>query len=265
MLKAILYYILLIAEFIITIFAGGFAVGIYIALCMDKNQFTDKDKIVTELSPVMTGICIMSMLIIWLTFYKAKFSKFTLGKVIPSKKWKTMLFTSLPMVGITLFYYTLMNLFQIQLMPKEMGEIGYLMFIPFALFGSFITAYIFYGAIQEELIRCGKKPWVQLLTLCIMILPLCAFSILRDNHISWEYLAILALICMCYCVWLYGKTRSSIILFVVYIASNLVPYLTEKLSLPVALLLLAIGLALTICGTIGLRKYLPEMIEKDEN
>lgn len=265
MLKAILYYILLIAEFIITIFGCGFAMGIYIALCMDKLDFTNKEEIVNKLMPMLIVIIMISMLIIWLTFHKAKFSKFTLGKVIPSQKWKAMLFTSLPVMGITLFYYTLMNLLQIQFVSKEMEEIGYLKFIPFALFGSFITSYIFYGAILEELIKCGKKKWVQILTLCIMTLPLSTFSVSRENHISWEYLAILATICIFYSVWIYGKTRSSIILFVVYLASNLIPIFREKLSFPIALLLFAIGLALTTYGIIGLRKYLPEMIEKDED
>lgn len=265
MLKAILYYILLIAEFIITIFGCGFAIGIYIALCMDKQDFTNKEEIVNKLSPMLIVIIMISMLIIWLTFHKAKFSKFTLGKVIPSQKWKAMLFTSLPVVGITLFYYTLMNLLQIQFVPKEMEEIGYINFIPFALFGSFITAYVFYGAILEELIKCGKKIWVQILTLYIMILPFSAFSVSRNNHISWEYLAILATICIFYSVWTYGKTRSTTILFVVYLSSNLIPIFMEKISLTIALLLLAIGLALTTYGILGLRKYLPEIIEKDED
>lgn len=265
MLKAILYYILLIAEFIITIFGCGFAMGIYIALCMDKQDFTNKEEIVNKLSPMLIIIIMISMLIIWLTFHKAKFSKFTLGKVIPSQKWKAMLFTSLPIMGVTLFYYTLMNLFQIQFVPKEMEEIGYLKFIPFALFGSFITAYIFYGAIQEELIKCGKKKWVQTLTLCIMILPFSIFSVSRESHICWEYLTILTMICIFYSIWIYGKTRSTTILFVVYLASNLIPSFMRKLALPISLLLLAIGLGLTIYGIIGLRKYLPEMIEKDED
>lgn len=265
MLKAILYYILLIAEFIITIFGCGFAIGIYIALCMDKQDFTNKEEIVNKLSPMLIVIIMISMLIIWLTFHKAKFSKFTLGKVIPSQKWKAMLFTSLPIMGVTLLYYTLMNLLQIQFVPKEMEEIGYINFIPFALFGSFITAYVFYGAILEELIKCGKKIWVQILTLCIMILPFSAFSVSRNNHISWEYLAILATICIFYSVWTYGKTRSTTLLFVVYLSSNLIPIFMEKISLTIALLLLAIGLALTTYGILGLRKYLPEIIEKDED
>lgn len=265
MLKAILYYILLIAEFIITIFGCGIAIGIYIALCMDKQDFTNKEEIVNKLSPMLIVIIMISMLIIWLTFHKAKFSKFTLGKVIPSQKWKAMLFTSLPIMGVTLLYYTLMNLLQIQFVPKEMEEISYINFIPFALFGSFITAYVFYGAILEELIKCGKKTWVQILTLCIMTLPFSTFSVSRENHISWEFLAILATICIFYSVWTYGKTRSTTILFVLYLASNLIPFFTGKLALPISLLLLAIGLALTIYGIIGLRKYLPEMIEKDED
>ena len=265
MLKAILYYILLIAEFIITIFGCGFAMGIYIALYMDKLDFTNKEEIINKLMPMLIVIIMISMLIIWLTFHKAKFSKFTLGKVIPSQKWKAMLFTSLPVMGITLFYHTLMNLLQIQFVPKEMEEIGYLKLIPFALFGSFIASYIFYGAILEELIKCGKKKWVQLLTLCIMMLPFSIFSVSRENHISCEYLAVLATICIFYSVWIYGKTRSSIILFVVYLSSNLIPIFMEKISLTIALLLLAIGLALTTYGILGLRKYLPEMIEKDED
>lgn len=263
MLKAILYYLLLIAEFVITLFIGGFAIALYIAFYAGTEATADQASFISDASPVVVSFSLLSMLIVWFTFYKAKFSKFTLGKVLPAAKWKTMLYTSLPMLGFTLAYYAAMNLLHINFLPKEMTEMGYLKFIPYAIVGSFFSAYVFYGAIQEELIRCRKKKWVQLITLILMMLPACVMTVSNEGDISWEHLGVLGLISTCYGFWIYGKTRSTIILFVIYFVSNLAP--SQILSAPLAGALLIIGLVMTVFGWIALRKELPEMIEKDEN
>lgn len=42
MLKAILYYILFLAEYLITIFLGGFLVGLYMAMNMDSGSHSQQ-------------------------------------------------------------------------------------------------------------------------------------------------------------------------------------------------------------------------------
>ena len=118
------------------------------------------------------------------TFGHYKFSRFSLGKVIPAAKWKAMTICTIPIVGITMVFYSIMNLFHLDFLPKQMMEISYLGFLPYNIIGSFISAYIFFGAIQEELIRCGKKRWVQLLTLSIMMLPACMMSVTTSGDIN---------------------------------------------------------------------------------
>lgn len=261
MLKAILYYILLIAEFIITIFIGGLGLGFFMTYYTQKHTIADKATFMSDVSPIIITFSLLSMVIVWFTFYKAKFSKFTLGKVLPVTKWKAMLYTSLPMFGFTLAYYAAMNLFQIHFLPKEMDELGYLAFIPYAVVGSFFSAYVFYGAIQEELIRCGIKKWGQLLTLCLMMFPMCVFSVSEETNIRWEYLALLGMISTCYGFWIYGKTRSTIVLFAVYFTSNLIP--SQIPSAPLAISLIIIGLAMTVWGGIILQKKWQEMLEEE--
>lgn len=124
MLKAILYYILLIAEFIVTLFVGGIALSFYIIYKTKQGAITNEAAFLNDASPVIILFSLLSMVIVWFTFYKAKFSKFTLGVVLPVAKWKAMLYTSLPMVGFTLAYYAAMNLFQIHFLPKEMDELA---------------------------------------------------------------------------------------------------------------------------------------------
>ena len=76
-------------------------------------------------------------------------------------------------------------------------------------------------------------------------------------------LTVLGFITLCYCSWIYGKTRSTIILFVLYFVSNLVPFHFESKVL--GILLLIAGTALTIGGFAALSRKLPEMLVKDEN
>ena len=261
MLKAILYYLLLIAEFMITLILGGSVVGIYMAIGEKKGYLNDTAALNSELSPIVIGISFLSMLIVWFTFGHYKFSKFSLGKVNSTTKWKAMLYTSLPMFGITLAYYAAMNLFHIDFLPKEMTQLGYFDFFPFAIIGSFFSAYVFYGAIQEELIRCGKKKWVQLLTLCLMMLPACVMSATESGDFSVN-ITILGMITTVYGWWMYSKTRSTIILFVIYFTSNLIP--SHIPSTPLCIALIVIGILMMVGGFKILKSNLPQLLTEDE-
>ena len=264
MLKAILYYILLIAEFLITIILSGVVMGLYMSVVMKTGYYAKNEQALENVAlPFITGFLLVAMLVIWGTFGYYKFSKFSLGKVRPAAKWKTMLYTTLPIFGFTLAFYATMNLSHIKFLPKEMLEMKYTTFLPYAFFGSFMSAYVFYGAIQEELIKSGKKLWVQMLTLCLMMLPACIMVVTTDGGVSMHF-TLLGIITTLYCCWTYEKTRSSITLFVVYLLPNLIPYTIE--SMPVNIILLVVGIAITIYGGITVQKKIPEMLEeKDED
>ena len=135
------------------------------------------------------------------------------------------------------------------------GVIAVIGFLP-------LVMVMYFGAIQEELIRCGKKSWVQLLTLSIMMLPASMMSVTSSGDIN-VYLTVLGFISLCYCSWIYSKTRSTIILIVLYFVSNLVPFQFESKVL--GILLLIAGTALTIGGFAALSRKLPEMLVKDED
>lgn len=267
MLKAILYYILYIVVFFITIAFIGFLYGIYIAYIevgASKGYFDAKttDALTTPSSPFIIGMLILCMLVIWHTFHHYKFSKFSLGKVVHTSKWKTIAFGSMPLVGITMVYYALTNLFHIDWLPKEMADMKYSNFLPYAFFGSFISAYVFYGAILEELIRSGKKKWVRYLTICLMLIPASILTASSVGDISLD-LTFNGIITTCYCCWLYEKTRSSIVLFACCLISNLVPYKFDAVPLGVALII--VGIPLTIVGIISLRKNLTNWLQQDES
>ena len=263
MLKAILYYILFLAEYLITIFLGGFLVGLYMAMNMHSGSHSQQIGALKEsIYPFIIVIGFLGILIVWFTFGHYKFSRFSLGKVIPAAKWKAMTICTMPILGFTMVFYSIMNLFHLDFLPKQMMDISYLGFLPFNINGSFISAYIFFGAIQEELIRCGKKRWVQLLTLSIMMLPACMMSVTTSGDINVD-LTVQGFITLCYCSWIYGKTRSTIILIVLYFVSNLVPFHFESKVL--GILLLIAGTALTIGGFAALSRKLPEMLVKDED
>ncbi len=152
MLKAILYYILFLAEYLITIFLGGFLVGLYMAMNMDSGSHSQQIGALKEsVYPFIIVIGFLGILIVWFTFGHYKFSRFSLGKVIPAAKWKAMTICTMPILGFTMVFYSIMNLFHLDFLPKQMMDISYLGFLPFNINGSFISAYIFFGAIQEEL------------------------------------------------------------------------------------------------------------------
>ena len=261
MLKAILYYILLIAEFMITLIIGGLAVGFYIAVAMKTDYYkTHQAAIEQAANPIVICFTVLAGLIVWLTFSHYKFSKFSLGKVEPAAKWKAMILSTLPILGITMAYYGLMNLLHIDFMPKEMTQMSFITIVPFALVGSFLSAYVFYGAIQEELIRNGKKLWVQILTLCIMMLPMCLLE--ESSTGNFVYFTILGLVSTIYGCWIYGKIRSTIVLFVVYLIPNLVPIAIS--SIPLCIILIIVGIALAIGGGMMLNKNLPEILTNED-
>ena len=258
MLKAILYYILLIAEFLITLFIGGSIMGIYMATGKNKDSLDNAAFLNQEFFPFVIGLCFLTMLVVWLTFGHYKFSKFSLGKVLPSDKWKAMAYTCMPIIGMTLAFNATSNLFNIDFLPKDMKDINYLTYIPFAVLGSFFSAYIFYGAIQEELIRCGKKKWIQLLTLCVMMLPASMMSMKANGDFAVE-LTFQGFITTCYGCWIY---RSTIVLFAIYFTSNLVPMTLEPKPLDIVLAI--VGTVMLIYGFIAVRKKMPKfLIEKE--
>lgn len=264
MLKAILYYILLIAEFVVTLIIAGLATGVYFAFAAQNGtnypHQTDIERIAI---PMVAFFTLLSGLFVWFTFSHYKFSKFSLGKVQPAAKWKAMLYATLPILGFTLAFYASMNLFHIDFMPKEITQMTFVTWLPSALVGSFFSAYVFYGAIQEELIRCGKKLWVQMLTLCLMMLPACLMVVTKNGDISAHF-TILGMISTIYACWVYQKTRSTIVLLVVYFIPNLTP--SAITSTPLCIILLAVGAIMTISSWIILQKNMPKMLlSEDEN
>ena len=140
MLKAILYYILFLAEYLSTIFLGGFLVGLYMAMNMPSGTHSQQIEGLEEsIYPFMMVIGFLGILIVWFTFGHYKFSRFSLGKVIPAAKWKAMTICTIPIVGITMVFYSIMNLFHLDFLPKQMMEMSYLGFLPWNVIGSFIS------------------------------------------------------------------------------------------------------------------------------
>ena len=140
MLKAILYYILFLAEYLITIFLGGFLVGLYMAMNMPSGSHSQQIEGLEEsIYPFMMVIGFLGILIVWFTFGHYKFSRFSLGKVVPAAKWKAITICSLPILGFTMVFYSIMNLFHLDFLPKQMMEMSYLGFLPWNVIGSFIS------------------------------------------------------------------------------------------------------------------------------
>ena len=263
MLKAILYYILLIAEYMITLIIGGLAVGFYVSIAIQTGYYKSHQAALESAGTmIIISFTVLAGLIVWLTFSHYKFSKFSLGKVVPQAKWKAMTYLTLPILGITMAYYAILNLQHIDFMPKEMTQMNFLTILPFAIVGSFISAYVFYGAIQEELIRCGKKLWVQTLTLCIMMLPLCLLTESATGNVM--YYTVLGMVSTVYGCWAYQLTRSSIVLYAVYLIPNLVPSVLT--STPICFALILVGIAMTLGGGMWLKKHKDSIIaEEDED
>ncbi len=264
MFKAILYYILYLAVFFITVLFGGFIYGLYVAIGTQKGYLNDQAAIIggSSSSPFAVICVLLGTLLVWLTFRHYHFSKFSLGHVIPATKWKTMGLTTLPLLGFSLVSRALMSVFHIEYLPKELLDTNYAGMVFYGIVGAFISAYIDFGAIQEELIRSGKRLWVQYLVICLMILPSCAITASKTGNVSLQ-LTLLSIVSACYGCWLYGKTRSSIIIFVCYLFDSLVPDKFESTALSIAII--AIGIALLMYGTWALRKHLPLLLQTDES
>ena len=84
MLKAILYYILVIAEYMITLIIGGLAVGFYVSIAIQTGYYKSHQAALESAGTmIIISFTVLAGLIVWLTFSHYKFSKFSLGKVVP--------------------------------------------------------------------------------------------------------------------------------------------------------------------------------------
>ena len=167
------------------------------------------------------------------------------------------------MMGFTLAYYALMSYFDIHFIPKEMSQFGFFQFLPLMLVGSFMSAYVFYGAILEELLKSGKKKWVVLLVYLLMIMPTTLTAGSGEGMALWIFYVLAALPCTLYGFWLYCKTRSSIVIFAVYLISNMVPF--NLGSNWVTILVCILGLGMMGYGFYLLKKNIePLLIQEDE-
>lgn len=245
MFKSILYYILMIAEFCSTMFVGGIVIGIYLAVSgkLEEVNANDQASLLKAGTPIIYVFCILAILILWFTFSKAKFSKFTLGRVNPAYKWKAMFWYTLPLFGITLMFIALFNLLDIKIYNKEIMPFDYIGMLPMILIGSFISAYIIFGAIHEELIKCGKKTWVSYLTVLVFsIIPFIATTL--GQSLTWIIMMMIwSIVQTSLLFYIYKTTRSTIVTFVACIICNLIP--TDISSIPLCTAMGCFGSTLT--------------------
>lgn len=245
MFKSILYYILMIAEFCSTMFVGGIVIGIYLAVSgkLEEVNANDQASFLKAGTPIIYVFCILAMLISWFTFSKAKFSKFTLGRVNPAYKWKAMFWYTLPLFGITLMFIALFNLLGIKIYNKEIMPLDYIGMLPMILISSFISAYIIFGAIYEELIKCGKKTWVSYLTVLVFsIIPFIATTL--GQSLTWIIMMMIwSIVQTSLLFYIYKTTRSTIVTFVACIICNLIP--TDISSIPLCTAMGCFGSTLT--------------------
>lgn len=245
MFKSILYYILMIAEFCSTMFVGGIVIGIYLAVSgkLEEVNANDQASLLKAGTPIIYVFCILVMLILWFTFSKAKFSKFTLGRVNPAYKWKAMFWYTLPLFGITLMFIALFNLLGIKIYNKEIMPLDYIGMLPMILISSFISAYIIFGAIYEELIKCGKKTWVSYLTVLVFsIIPFIATTLCQS--LTWIIMMMIwSIVQTSLLFYIYKTTRSTIVVFVACIICNLIP--TDISSIPLCTAMGCFGSTLT--------------------
>ena len=245
MFKSILYYILMIAEFCSTMFVGGIVIGIYLAVSgkLEEVNANDQASFLKAGTPIIYVFCTLAILILWFTFSKAKFSKFTLGRVNPAYKWKAMFWYTLPLFGITLMFIALFNLLGIKIYNKEIMPLDYIGMLPMILISSFISAYIIFGAIYEELIKCGKKTWVSYLTVLVFsIIPFIATTL--GQSLTWIIMMMIwSIVQTSLLFYIYKTTRSTIVTFVACIICNLIP--TDISSIPLCTAMGCFGSTLT--------------------
>ena len=245
MFKSILYYILMIAEFCSTMFVGGIVIGIYLAVSgkLEEVNANDQASFLKAGTPIIYVFCILHIFFLWFTFSKAKFSKFTLGRVNPAYKWKAMFWYTLPLFGITLMFIALFNLLGIKIYNKEIMPLDYIGMLPMILISSFISAYIIFGAIYEELIKCGKKTWVSYLTVLVFsIIPFIATTL--GQSLTWIIMMMIwSIVQTSLLFYIYKTTRSTIVTFVACIICNLIP--TDISSIPLCTAMGCFGSTLT--------------------
>lgn len=111
------------------------------------------------------------------------------------------------------------------------------------LIGSFISAYIIFGAIYEELIKCGKKTWVSYLTVLVFsIIPFIATTL--GQSLTWIIMMMIwSIVQTSLLFYIYKTTRSTIVTFVACIICNLIP--TDISSIPLCTAMGCFGSTLT--------------------
>ena len=245
MFKSVLYYILMIAELCSTMFVGGIVMGIYLAFSgkLEEGNAHDQASLLKAGTPIIYVFCILAILILWFTFSKAKFSKFTLGRVNPAHKWKAMFWYTLPLLGTTMTFIAIFNFLRIDIYNKDIIPFGYMERLPMILIGSFISAYIIFGAIYEELIKCGKKTWVSYLAVLVFsIIPFIATTL--GQSLTWIIMMMIwSIVQTSLLFYIYKTTRSTIVAFVACIICNLIP--TDISSIPLCTAMGCFGSTLT--------------------
>ena len=245
MFKSVLYYILMIAELCSTMFVGGIVIGIYLAVSgkLEEVNANDQAALITAGTPILYVFCILAIFILWFTFSKAKFSKFTLGRVNPAHKWKAMFWYTLPLLGTTMTFIAIFNFLRIDIYNKDIIPFGYMERLPMILIGSFISAYIIFGAIYEELIKCGKKTWVSYLAVLVFsIIPFIATTL--GQSLTWIIMMMIwSIVQTSLLFYIYKTTRSTIVAFVACIICNLIP--TDISSIPLCTAMGCFGSTLT--------------------
>lgn len=130
------------------------------------------------------------------------------------------------------------------------------------LVGTFISTYVFYGAILEELLKSGKKKWVVLLVYLLMIMPT---TLTAGSGEEWHsgYFTSWQPSHAPYTVSGFTANRSSIVIFAVYLISNMVPF--NLGSNWVTILVCILGLGMMGYGFYLLKKNIePLLIQEDE-
>ena len=154
-----------------------------------------------------------------------------------------MFWYTLPLFGITLMFIALFNFLGIDIYNKDFMAFSYMERLPMILIGSFISAYIIFGAIYEELIKCGKKTWVSYLTVLVFsIIPFFASTL--GQSLTWIIMMMIwSIVQTSLLFYIYKTTRSTIVTFVACIICNLIP--TDISSIPLCTAMGCFGSTLT--------------------
>ena len=131
----------------------------------------------------------------------------------------------------------------IKIYNKEIMPLDYIGMLPMILISSFISAYIIFGAIYEELIKCGKKTWVSYLAVLVFsIIPIIATTL--GQSLTWIIMMMIwSIVQTSLLFYIYKTTRSTIVTFVACIICNLIP--TDISSIPLCTAMGCFGSTLT--------------------